>query len=237
MDDCTDNIWTAPIPLFPLPNCVLLPGAVLPLHVFEPRYRRLAIDALEHTPQRRAIAIALLREGYDDLYLTNHAPIHPVVGVGTILEHQQLADGRFNLLVQGVARASVHVEDASGAYRKAVLVPRESTPLVDDETNYAARQVLCALLTEAANRNLWPAEAVEGFFEAFPSTEQLIDVLAFHLIPADETILKQQILEEREVAKRMCRVRDWLKRTIATQRYTLQPPFKTGAWPPPCSPN
>jgi Lon protease-like protein len=237
MESSAHTIWTDPVPVFPLPNCVLLPGAVLPLHVFEPRYRTMMRDLLGLEPARRAIAVALLRDGFEDVYMTNHAPIHPIVGVGLVMETQELPDGRFNLLLHGRARARISVEDGTGHYRLAMLTPRESTPLPGHQAICQARHRLCSLLTEAASHNLWPAEATEGFFEAFPSTEQLIDVLAFHLIPSDDILLKQQILEEPDVAKRLTLIQDWLKQTIAAHRHATQLKANLDTWPPPCSAN
>src|SRR5689334_16300545 len=84
--------------IFPLPNCVLLPGGLLPLHVFEPRYRELTRDCLAGN---RLMAIARLQPGYEVAY---HArpPVQPLCGVGRILCADELPDGRFHLLLRGV---------------------------------------------------------------------------------------------------------------------------------------
>jgi Lon protease-like protein len=89
--------------LFPLPNLVLFPHVGQPLHIFEPRYRQLMEDALEDD---RLIATALLRAGWEEDY-HKKPPIHPVVCIGKILHEERLSDGRFNLILQGVARACI----------------------------------------------------------------------------------------------------------------------------------
>jgi len=94
------------LPIFPLPNAVLLPGGILPLHVFEPRYRDLTRDCLAGA---RTMAIALLRPGFEAGY-HGRPPIHEVCGVGTILCSDELPDGRFHLLLRGVARVRVEEE-------------------------------------------------------------------------------------------------------------------------------
>lgn len=86
---------------FPLGNVVLLPYAVLPLHIFEPRYRQMVEHAVEH---QRPIAMSRLAGPSDD---DRPAPLHDWVGVGTILRADRLADGRFNLLLRGAGRARV----------------------------------------------------------------------------------------------------------------------------------
>src|SRR6185436_8178490 len=107
------------VPLFPLPNVVLFPRAVLPLHIFEERYKTMTADALAG---ERLVAMALLRPGWEKDYY--HRPeIEPVVCVGTILSHERLPDGKYNFLLQGHTRARVLGEHRAGdtPYRLARL--------------------------------------------------------------------------------------------------------------------
>src|SRR6188508_1186666 len=98
--------------IFPLPNAVLLPGGVLPLHVFEPRYRELTRDCLAGS---RTMAIALLQPGFEASYFERPA-IHPVCGLGTIICSEELSDGRFHLLLRGVGRIRVENELAPNGH-------------------------------------------------------------------------------------------------------------------------
>src|SRR5215217_8938156 len=91
------------VPLFPLPNVVLFPAAVLPLHIFEERYKAMTADALRG---ERRVAMALLRPGWEKSYY-GRAAIEPVVCVGRILSHEKLVDGKYNFLLQGTLRARV----------------------------------------------------------------------------------------------------------------------------------
>lgn len=90
----------AALPVFPLPNAVLLPGMVLPLNVFEPRYLALVDHVLEGG---RHIGIPLLRPGFDDQY-EGHPPIEPVFGIGRLVSHQRLPDGRRFIRLEGLGR-------------------------------------------------------------------------------------------------------------------------------------
>src|SRR4051794_40652170 len=108
------------VPLFPLPNVVLLPRAVLPLHVFEERYKEMTADVLRSGS--RVIAMALLRAGWEKDYYQAPA-IEPVVCVGRILSHERLEDGRYNFLLQGVMRARVVREVRQRPYRVAEVRP------------------------------------------------------------------------------------------------------------------
>src|ERR1700759_4372768 len=89
------------VALFPLPNVVLFPRAILPLHIFEERYKAMVADSLQSD---RQIAMALLRPGWEKNYYARPT-LDPVVCVGTIVNHERLRDGRYNLLLQGHTRA------------------------------------------------------------------------------------------------------------------------------------
>jgi Lon protease-like protein len=89
--------------LFPLPNLVLFPHVVQPLHIFEPRYRQMTADALAAD---RLLTLVLLKPGHEAEY-EQRPPIHDVACVGKVLGEQKLEDGRYNLLLRGVSRARI----------------------------------------------------------------------------------------------------------------------------------
>src|SRR5690242_3711411 len=95
--------------VFPLPGAVVLPGTPAPLHIFEPRYRRMTADALEGD---RVLALAaLVSEGGA---VQDRAPVHPIAGVGLIETDERRPDGRYDILVRGVARVRLVSELANG---------------------------------------------------------------------------------------------------------------------------
>lgn len=87
-------------PLFPLPNLVLFPHAAVPLHIFEPRYREMTAHALagEHL-----LAVGLQPPATE--------AVSPIVGLGRIIAHERLDDGRYILVLRGVARARIVGEE------------------------------------------------------------------------------------------------------------------------------
>jgi Lon protease-like protein len=89
--------------IFPLPNVTLFPGALLPLHIFEPRYREMLRDALA---RRKVVAIARLKPGFERDY-EGRPPVFDVCGVGVIEEWSEREDGRFDLALRGVARVRI----------------------------------------------------------------------------------------------------------------------------------
>lgn len=113
--------FTGHAPLFPLPDGVLFPHLVLPLHIFEERYREMTADALAGD---RLIAMALLRPGWEPGYNSKSVAIYPTVCLGTIVADQKLDDGRYNILVRGLCRAQVLAEDDTDhLYRVGHLLP------------------------------------------------------------------------------------------------------------------
>lgn len=123
--------YTGPVAVFPLPNVVLFPGALLPLHIFEPRYRAMVADALDSD---RLIAIALLAEGWEQDY-QGTPDIHQIATVGRVVRHRQLPDGRSNILLEGLARVRAKDELPPAPYRRAqVEVCEEQLTLESLET-------------------------------------------------------------------------------------------------------
>lgn len=96
----------AALPVFPLPNAVLLPGMVLPLNVFEGRY----LELVDHVRNGGGhLGIPLLQPGYEADYEGRPA-IEPVFGLGRLASHQRLPDGRRFIRVEGLGRVRVKQE-------------------------------------------------------------------------------------------------------------------------------
>jgi uncharacterized protein len=133
------------IPLFPLPGVVLLPGTILPLHIFEPRYRAMVADALQGD---RTIGMALLKPGQDS---PNAPPrIYPVGGAGEIIEAEELEDGRYNILLEGRFRFRVLEEAPADPYRVARVEEVRSLPFSEPAQRDRALDAATALFREIA---------------------------------------------------------------------------------------
>lgn len=230
MSDIVD--FSQLIPIFPLPNVVLLPRAILPLHVFEHRYRDMTRDALAGA---RLIAIGLLKPGFEARYHTLDVEIHPDVCVGRILREERLADGRFNFLLQGITRAKVAYEDHSRSYRRSKLVPvRAVTPPADEEVELRRRLTsalsngpLAALAREA---NWIELLHCPGF-----TLSDVTDVLASALLPCPED--KQKFLAEPCTTSRArCMLRILEGVACEASKVPLRRNRSRG-WPPQCSDN
>lgn len=179
--------------LFPLPNVVLFPGMSLPLHVFEPRYKRLVGEVLE---SGAALAIPRLEPGFETSYYEN-PKVHAVCGVGHIVEHTCLPDGRYEITVVGAARVRLLRELRQTPYRLAEAeVLADSPPLAGTATLHSE---LGKLLKEL--RPFW-SEAGERLEQAAmgqPTLSGCTDTLAqLFEVPAE----RQRLLEELDPAVR-----------------------------------
>src|SRR5262245_10930664 len=92
--------------LFPLPNLVLFPQVIQPLHIFEPRYSEMTADALAGD---RLIAMVLLAPGWEADY-AGTPNLCPIGCLGRIVADQKLEDGRYNLLLRGLNRIRIEQE-------------------------------------------------------------------------------------------------------------------------------
>ncbi len=193
------------VPLFPLPNVVLFPRAVLPLHIFEERFKAMTADALRGHKQ---IAMALLKPGWEKNY-SGAAAIEPIVCVGTILAHERLADGKYNFLLQGVARARVVRELSVHPYRTAELEPAPELPCLElDLANQ--RRHLVSIFSNGRFSSVALCQKFLEMLSSFVSTADIVDLIAFNLI--DDVNLKQQLLAEPDPRRRADRVAGLLER-------------------------
>ena len=143
------------IPLFPLPSLAHFPGHVLPLHVFEPRYRALMRDALKGDAR---FAMAVFRPGWEPHY-EERPPIFDVVTIGSITKYKKLPDGRYVLHLLGVTRARVEEEREGKPYRIGRVTLLEEAPLAASEEPKRRREVVAALRGLCGDEVRVPREA------------------------------------------------------------------------------
>lgn len=195
------------LPLFPLPT-VLFPGAVLPLHIFEPRYRAMIRDVLD---THRALAVVLVTDA-GRLDEHGHPQIAGVAGAGTIVDYVELPSGRFNILLRGRARVSLdELPFGEKPYRRAratVLGSTGEVPASDLAALVSAAGAFAARVRERdpAFELPLPKDAPAG---------TVADLCAHHLVlDARE---RQAALETLDTGARVRRVTE----VLALQRLAL----------------
>jgi Lon protease-like protein len=189
----------AELPIFPLPQTVLIPRTLMSLHIFEPRYRRMIEDCADG---HRVLAVGLLDEsrGADR---HGRPAIHPVAGVGILRRSARLPDGRFNIVLEGAYRANVEDElDPGPAYRRvrARLLFDEAPQDRDHvEQAVASLRSLCSRVV-AQMADASDTEIVERLNEV-KNPGALADLIAAALI--HEVLERQRILAEPNVERRL----------------------------------
>lgn len=179
----------AALPIFPLPNCVLLPGGLLPLHVFEPRYRDLTRDCLSG---KQLMAIARLRPGYEQTYY-GRPPVYDRCGVGRIICSEELPDGRFALLLRGVARVQIARElPAERPYRLVEARPLDDAPVDPSDAREHHRKLiqLCDRLAEVIEHG---GPQLRDLVRAFPDPGKCADAVAAALVMDADA--RQELIE------------------------------------------
>jgi len=174
------------IPVFPLAEVVLLPGEVLPLHIFEPRYRAMVQDALDG---HRVIGIVEVDQNAPTVEPT---PIRSVGCVGFIAEHQQLPDGRFLIWLLGIERFSVDEElPVDTQYRQARVT---YTPIEENARELVGLQPIRSELRQVLPRLVDVDEASRGKLQV-----QMGEVSDSQLIALASQILELPSLRKREL--------------------------------------
>lgn len=193
------------VPVFPLAEVVLFPGALLPLHVFEKRYQAMVKDVLSGD---RLIAIALLKQCTEREY-EERPPFYDTVCVGQVIHHEKLAKGRSNIALLGLSAGRAEPADGEEPYRVArvdLLADR-----FDAEGDYEEK------LRQAF------AHAVPGGGDVDGLREQLAEFLSAEDVPAAllntcaltaplQPADKLSLLETRSVARRLDRLLELLAR-------------------------
>ena len=199
MKDATEKDDFSAVPLFPLPNVVLFPGAILPLHIFEERYKAMTADALRGP---RRIAMALLRPGWEKNYHGRPA-VEPVVCVGDIISHEKLEDGRYNFLLRGYRRARLVREYGDEPYRVGWLEAVAETGAMEIDLADERRRLQAVFQTPFLRLSGLGKKFCEMLSGPTP-TAQIADLVAFYFI--EDVRLKQSVLGEGDVRARVARV-------------------------------
>lgn len=185
---------TYELPLFPL-NVVLFPGMILPLCIFEPRYRLMIATCLE---EKRSFGVVRLR-------LDSPVGQEVSYGVGTVaqmLEAERLPDGRYTILTVGQTRFKVLQERRELPYLVGLVEPYEDVPEALD-----ALASLLRIASDLFRRYLKTLFALAGKPELTPSVpvspEDLSYFIAYCLDMEDDC--RQELLELTSTATRLRR--------------------------------
>lgn len=183
----------AEVPVMTLPNLVFFPQALLPLHIFEPRYREMLRDVLA---SNRLFAVACL-----DLNSSGEfEPLHRVATVGMVRTCQKAEDGTSNLLLQGLARIECESIAHETPYRRIRVRALVSPPPPDLGHAAKLRGELARLISAKQRLGGKVSRELTDFLKTIDDPEVFLDLAAFNL--CDDSTLKQTLLETLDVPTR-----------------------------------
>lgn len=188
---------TITVPLFPLPDTVFFPHTLIPLHVFEPRYKAMISDVLA---SESMLGVVQLRPGWDEDYF-GAPPIYKVFGLGRIVEAEQWPDGRYDILVSGLYRAKLIQEIEHETYRQAEVeliqdyIPAEKAAEVQE-----VHDILLQVLKKLSSVLPDDVRIYTGTDLDSISPGQLTDVMTSLLV--NDPYERQSLLSEPNVARR-----------------------------------
>lgn len=189
------------VPIFPLPDVTFFPHTLMPLHVFEARYRAMVIDALERD---RRLVVVRLQPGYEAAY-AGKPPVHPIGGLGEMVSCERLANGRYNILLRGESRVRIEQELPTDTLYRMVRARR----LADGEATGDAGPALariraaCRALLGALAR---PADLLDTALAEGQAPGTIADRVAAAVLP--DADLRQRLLETLDADARVRQVAD-----------------------------
>ena len=209
------------VPVMSLPDVTLFPQALLPLYIFEPRYRRMLADALE---SHRMLCVTMRKTG------GRRKTRAPVAGLGVIRVSVGHRDGTSHLILQGIARVALAETISTRPYRVARIEPLTPPPC-----DRAAAEALLAkmrkLLQErfalglpfpllspapSVNRPHLSAKEALGYLDSMANPEQAADLVSCAVLPnATERLT---LLETVDVESRLRRLIQLMRQEIRSQR-------------------
>jgi len=192
-------------PLMPLPNVVFFPKTLLPLYIFESRYKRMVKDVLQN---ERMVCMALLKNE-DERNQFGQPPIHDVGTLGYVEEYEELNEGRYNIILNGISKVNISEIYSNKPYRQGHL---EIAPdIVADWKEEEERENILQQFRKIADafEGDIPYQEIE---QSNVSLEVLTNLLATWL-PIPE-IEKQKLLEVSDLAIRSEIVREFLRQEI-----------------------
>jgi uncharacterized protein len=210
--------------LFPLPDVVLFPHTLLPLHIFEPRYRQMTEDALADD---QLVTMVQVRPVVKGSPWVEPVPIMDVGCLGKIIQHERLANGRFNFLLMGCKRVRLKREILSAKlYRIAeaeIIEDEEADPAIETR-----RDELIGLFRRAFEKRQRLDKDLSALLQSSVPLGVLSDIIAHALgLPP---LTKQELLAEPKVERRV----ETLRRIL---RHIVHNDESASVFPPPFSAN
>ncbi len=191
------------VPVMPLPGALLFPHALLPLHIFEPRYQQMLEYALR---EHRMFSVALIKPQRTQWKTTDD--FFHVAGVGLIRACVGRNDGTSNLILQGLRRVRFAGFEQSAPFPIARIeaIESETTTTVETEA-LGAKVIELYSKLKTAGRQL--PEKVDKYLANLTDMEMLADLMAATFV--NDPLRRQQLLEQLSLNRRLRLVIQYLR--------------------------
>ncbi len=183
------------VPVMTLSQTVLFPQAMMPLFIFEPRYREMLTKVLK---EDRIFAVAALDEREKDAEVLETP--YTIAGVGVVRACKQNPDGTSNLILQGLARVEFESIVCEEPYRRARIHQFHSESDGSEKTLQAIQPTLLALIQTQIRLGADIPREVLQFLSNIREPENVLDLAIYTLCPAGR--FKQELLETRGILAR-----------------------------------
>lgn len=193
------------IAVMTLPGVTFFPQALLPLHIFEPRYRLMLKEALA---AHRLFTVAKLADDPASAF----EPAHRIATMGIVRACQENENGTSNLLLQGLVRVEMLDILREEPYRLARIRALSSDNGADPEENVRLRSNLSRLLHLKQRLQGQAIGDFGRFLKTVEDPEAFVDIAAFNL--CEDPSLKQTLLETLDVRQRLRLFAQSLRRDI-----------------------
>jgi Lon protease-like protein len=187
----------------PLPGALLFPHALLPLHIFEPRYQAMLEHALK---EHRMFSVALLKP--QRTQWKSSGDFFNIAGVGLIRACVGRGDGTSNLILQGLQRVRFTGFEQSDPFPIARIEPLKSDATPSVETDALGAKVL-ELYSKLKDTGRQLPEKVDEYLSHLGDMEMLADLMAATFI--NDPLRRQQLLEELSLKQRLRLVIQYLR--------------------------
>jgi Lon protease-like protein len=183
------------VPVMPLPGALLFPHALLPLHIFEPRYQQMLEHALR---EHRMFSVALIKPQRSQWKTTDD--FFHVAGVGLIRACVGRSDGTSNLILQGLSRVRFIGFEQSAPFPIARIEPVESETTTTVETDALGAKVI-ELYSKLKTDGRQLPEKVDKYLANLTDMETLADLMGATFV--NDPLRRQQLLEELSLNRRL----------------------------------
>ena len=198
----------AQVPVMPLPGALLFPHALLPLYIFEERYREMLKHALNHY---RMFSVALIKPERGEW--KSPSDFFHVAGVGLIRACVGRSDGTSNLILQGLERVRFTRFEQDAPFPIATIEPLKSETSFSVETEALAAKVL-ELYSKLRTKGRELPRKVDRYLSDLNDMEMLADLMASTFI--NDPLRRQQVLEELVLNQRLRLVIQYLREEISS---------------------